>query len=83
MKKNRRCYSPYQGFANALSSAKQLERFDQPSFRVGDLVMHTDDNAIGLVTYVESKNPSIGDIISVMFGDGMHEEIPIYYLNHI
>lgn len=60
-----------------------FERFDQPNFRIGDLVIHSTDNCIGMVTYVECKNPSVGDIISVMFGDGMHEEVPIYYLNHV
>lgn len=60
-----------------------VERFDQPSFRVGDLVIHSSDKCIGMVTYVECMHPSTGDIVSVLFGDGILEEVRIYYLEHV
>lgn len=80
-KRKRRTISAYSN-VQKFEYIDDFVSFNQPSFRVGDLVEHSDDKSIGIVTDVVDmghKSP----VISVKFGDGMHEEIPVYYLSHL
>lgn len=52
-------------------------------FKPGDLVMHSDDGAIGMVTKLGERYDITGSTPGawVIFGDGMHDQIPLTYLS--
>lgn len=50
-------------------------------FKPGDLVVHSDDGAIGMVTKLHEYQHINSSGVWVIFGDGMHDEIPLRYLS--
>lgn len=52
-------------------------------FKPGDLVIHSDDGAIGMITKLGDRYDITGSAPGawVIFGDGMHDQIPLRYLS--
>lgn len=72
-----------------MSLEEVIEMLDP--FKPGDLVIHSDDGAIGMITKLGDHYDITGgdhyDITGatpgawVIFGDGMHDQIPLSYLS--
>ena len=65
------------------SKKESMNTEEAVEFKPGDLVMHSDDGAIGMVTKLGERYDITGSTPGawVIFGDGMHDQIPLTYLS--